>query len=289
MCILLNEAYEVLSDPLQRTEFNKALDEALADEDDGFTGELLSKWCANSGMGKNADPAESRGVFVDELSCIGCKMCMHVSPATFRIEEEYGRSRVFAQWVDCEDNIQAAMDACPVSCIHWVDKLELAALEYVTQNKVKRVNVGVMMAGQGGGVTDVWDATAKYLKDREQRRRARERASKYSKAQAEARANAAMDLMRQQQGWWFSSIADKLGINDAASKMYASMEAVSRGSESEEDEYANYQRVGRRRRTRMPDASGYGARGDNGGKVPTERALVPAALGKRAVWEKRKY
>lgn len=33
---------------------------------------------------------------------------------------------------------QAAMDACPVSCIHWVDKADLPALEFVTRYKVGR-------------------------------------------------------------------------------------------------------------------------------------------------------
>ena len=43
-CILLNEAYVVLSDPEQRSAYNKELDEALQLEDDGYTGEPLSKW-----------------------------------------------------------------------------------------------------------------------------------------------------------------------------------------------------------------------------------------------------
>lgn len=34
------------------------------DEDDGYTGEPLSKWMANTKMGKNTDPKENRAVFV---------------------------------------------------------------------------------------------------------------------------------------------------------------------------------------------------------------------------------
>lgn len=281
LCILLNEAYEVLSDPEQRRQYNRALDEALADEQDGYTGQPLSKWLANTKMGKNTNADESRAVFVDELTCIGCKQCVWCAPATFRIEDDFGRSRVFAQWLDTEDNLQSAMDACPVSCIHWVEREDLAALEYVTQFKVPKVNVGVMMAGQGGSLVDVWDATARFLKDREEKRKARDRAAKYSKAQAEARAAAAAELMRQQQGW-FQSIADKLGINDAAARMYASMDEVVSGGE---DEYSGYQRVGRRKRSRTPDSGSYGTRGDNGGRVPAERALVPAAIARRK-WER---
>lgn len=36
----------------------------LQDEDDGYTGEPLSKWLANTKMGKNTDPKETRAVFV---------------------------------------------------------------------------------------------------------------------------------------------------------------------------------------------------------------------------------
>lgn len=44
---------------------------------------------------------------------------------------------------------QAAIDSCPVSCIHWVQKEELAALEWVMQvHMTSRVNVGAMMCGQ---------------------------------------------------------------------------------------------------------------------------------------------
>lgn len=285
MCILLNEAYTVLSNQEKRLEYNRALDEALVDEDDGFTGEPLSKWMANTKMGKNTDPNESRAVFVDELTCIGCKQCVWCAPATFRIEDAHGRSRVFGQWLDAEDDVQAAMDACPVSCIHWVEKADLPALEYVTQKKIGRVNVGVMMAGQGGAVGDVWDATARYLKEREERKKARERAQRYSKAQEAARAAAAENLMRKQSGW-FGDLANKLGMADAAARMYAAMDAQVSGSSSEE-EYSGYQRVGRRRRVRQKErSSSYGARGDNGGRVPADRALVPVAA-RSKVWERR--
>jgi len=290
LCIILNEAYEVLSDPEQRRAYNHALDEALAH--DSYTGEPLSKWMANTKMGKNSNTEESRGVFVDEVSCIGCKQCVWCAPATFRMEESHGRSRVFAQWLDEEDDIQAAIESCPVSCIHWVQRDDLPALEFVTQFKVPRVNVGVMMAGQGGSVIDVWDATGKFLKDREEKKKAQDRAAKYSKAQAEARAAAAEQLMRQQKGWWFNTIADKLGMKEAAAKIYASMDenlnggaSYSSASSSEEDEYAGYQRVGRRRRSRTRDSENYGARGDNGGRVPAERALVRVAVSRRP-WEK---
>jgi len=70
-----------------------------------------------------------RGVYVDEIICIGCKHCAHVARNTFYIEEDYGRSRVIRQDGDPEEVIQEAIDTCPVDCIHWVDYSELSQLE----------------------------------------------------------------------------------------------------------------------------------------------------------------
>jgi ferredoxin len=70
-----------------------------------------------------------KGVYVDEITCIGCKHCAHVARNTFYIEPDYGRSRVIRQDGDAEEVIQEAIDTCPVDCIHWVDYTELRKLE----------------------------------------------------------------------------------------------------------------------------------------------------------------
>lgn len=70
-----------------------------------------------------------KGVYVDEITCIGCKHCAHVARNTFYIEPDYGRSRVVRQDGDSEEIIQEAIDTCPVDCIHWVDYTELKKLE----------------------------------------------------------------------------------------------------------------------------------------------------------------
>ncbi|MDJ0731697.1 MAG: ferredoxin [Crocosphaera sp.] len=76
-----------------------------------------------------------KGVYVDEITCIGCKHCAHVAPNTFYIESDYGRSRVYNQDGDQEDTIQEAIDTCPVDCIHWVDYTELKQLEDTRQHQ----------------------------------------------------------------------------------------------------------------------------------------------------------
>ncbi|AFY36371.1 ferredoxin [Calothrix sp. PCC 7507] len=70
-----------------------------------------------------------KGVYVDEITCIGCKHCAHVARNTFYIEADYGRSRVIRQDADPQEIIQEAIDTCPVDCIHWLDYTELRKLE----------------------------------------------------------------------------------------------------------------------------------------------------------------
>ncbi|MBW4466278.1 MAG: ferredoxin [Pegethrix bostrychoides GSE-TBD4-15B] len=70
-----------------------------------------------------------RGVYVDEITCIGCKHCAHVARNTFYIEDDYGRSRVIRQDGDAEAVIQEAIDTCPVDCIHWLDYTDLKQRE----------------------------------------------------------------------------------------------------------------------------------------------------------------
>jgi ferredoxin len=77
-----------------------------------------------------------KGVYVDEITCIGCKHCAHVARNTFYIEPDYGRSRVVRQDGDSEELIQEAIDTCPVDCIHWFDYTELKQLETERQYQV---------------------------------------------------------------------------------------------------------------------------------------------------------
>lgn len=89
-----------------------------------------------------------KGVYVDEITCIGCKHCAHVARNTFYIEPDYGRSRVVRQDGDPEALIQEAIDTCPVDCIHWVDYTGLKQLEVERQYQViPRAGVPIDHAG----------------------------------------------------------------------------------------------------------------------------------------------
>lgn len=88
-----------------------------------------------------------KGVYVDEITCIGCKHCAHVARNTFYIEQDYGRSRVIRQDGDPEEIVQEAIDTCPVDCIHWVDYTELKNLEQERQYQVIPPVVGYPVDG----------------------------------------------------------------------------------------------------------------------------------------------
>lgn len=64
---------------------------------------------------------------------------------------------------------QAAIESCPVDCIHWTTRTELPALEYMTQKMSQRVNVGAMMGGAGGHIADVFHAAERFVKSRAKR------------------------------------------------------------------------------------------------------------------------
>ena len=171
MCTLLNEAYEVLSDEAERAAYDFKLDEGRGVLDDGYTGMPLSRWCGPGHPMSRAERPEDAedSVFVDELACIGCQNCVLLCPAMFRIEPVYGRARVSMQWLSKREDIDIAIESCPVDCIHWVETQKLPALEFVMQNVLQRVDVFVMMAGQGGAAsnTDVFNETDTYMYQRQ--------------------------------------------------------------------------------------------------------------------------
>jgi len=156
---IMNQAYKVLLDETKRELYDRDLAElryamALAgerakEEFKPYTGEPLSVF-------KGKDPTgQSRAVFVNESRCIGCKMCSLSSPKTFFMEPEFGRARCSSQWADTEENIQIAIESCPVDCISWVSTSNLPILEYAMQT-IERVNIASLRAGNAR-VADPFD------------------------------------------------------------------------------------------------------------------------------------
>ncbi|CAM0954428.1 unnamed protein product [Alopecurus aequalis] len=144
-CMFVNEVYTVLTDPVQR---------ALYDEVHGYTATATNPFLD--------DNASKDRVFVDEFTCIGCKICANVCPNVFEIEEDFGRARVHSQTGSTE-LIQDAIDSCPVDCIHWTSAAQLSLLENEMQ-RIERVDVGLMSAGMGVSVNVFRMASASWEK-----------------------------------------------------------------------------------------------------------------------------
>ena len=49
-------------------------------------------------------------------------------------EDEYGRARVTTQWADDAEYVSEAIDLCPVDCISYVPRDQLALLEFVMKS-----------------------------------------------------------------------------------------------------------------------------------------------------------
>ena len=173
VCIILNEAYDTLMDAKEREVYDRDLKElqqlanmaaagGAAGDFKPYTGQPLSTFCGSDPSG------EQRAVFVNESACIGCRQCNHSAPNTFMMEDDWGRARAFQQWADDEEDINIAIESCPVDCIYFVKQRNLPILEYAMQ-RCERASVGVMNGGNVR-VGDPFDVANSMIKKGEEAR-----------------------------------------------------------------------------------------------------------------------
>ena len=116
------------------------------------------------------------------------------------MDDVLGSAHVEVQFGDVEQQIQVAVESCPVNCIHWVGSEELPVLEFMARPQRKEGH-GVF----GGGwerPKDVFAAArnfAKKLERQEQQESSRganggEDVEAETAAQAEARRHAGQEL-----------------------------------------------------------------------------------------------
>ncbi len=60
---------------------------------------------------------------IDTEECIACGTCEELCPDVFRVNESLGFAQVINPGGAPDDKIQEAIDACPVTCIHWADEM----------------------------------------------------------------------------------------------------------------------------------------------------------------------
>nr|CAB3503383.1 unnamed protein product [Digitaria exilis] len=192
--LLLNEAYKVLARNPSRHVDGKS----RAGFGNSYTGDGYSSWNG---------PVRNQALFVDENKCIGCRECVHHAARTFAMDDVLGSAHVEIQFGDMEQQIQLAVESCPVNCIHWVESQELPVLEFLSRPQPKEGH-GIF----GGGwerPRNVFAAAKNFIKrlereqelEREQSSRSHGRTNKWhadceaeSEAQAKARHKAWEEL-----------------------------------------------------------------------------------------------
>ncbi|KAL8248689.1 hypothetical protein R6Q59_005557 [Mikania micrantha] len=196
--ILLNEAYNVLI----KDDLRKDYDASIGHVRVGFGADEL-----NMGYSSWNGPFRPQALFVDEKACIGCRECVHSASKTFVMDETTGSARVSVQFGDDEASIEVAVESCPLDCIHWVEREELAVLEYLNTPRPKQ---GYGVFGQGWERPENVFMAAKtfqnHLKQQQaesQRRSARRDVEQETEAQAQARESASLKLkMERLSGFW---------------------------------------------------------------------------------------
>lgn len=200
MCMLLNDAYDLLSDPDRRVVYNEQVvgqsaaspavveydpndqaptwkwsPKAKRDEKPQYTGRPLSRslWERVDAEDRGEKWTEQQFVFVDEWTCIACRNCCDVAPKTFCIDAVAGRARVYSQWGNSEEYLDYAVKSCPVDCIYWVSRDELQALEYVTRRGLYEVGYQLPCPMQRSGAGEDPFQLAREFRFRERRKQER--------------------------------------------------------------------------------------------------------------------
>lgn len=61
-------------------------------------------------------------VTIDEDLCTGCGLCETICPDVFELNDD-GIAEVIGEVdEDLKDDVQEAIDSCPVECISWVEE-----------------------------------------------------------------------------------------------------------------------------------------------------------------------
>jgi ferredoxin len=63
----------------------------------------------------------AKSVYIDQEECIGCGACVDSCPDVFAMNDD-NVAEIVSDGSASEEEIQDAIDSCPVECIHWKDQ-----------------------------------------------------------------------------------------------------------------------------------------------------------------------
>lgn len=63
----------------------------------------------------------SKKVVIDADECVACGTCVEICPDVFKMDDGDDAAEVIMETGGPEEQIQEAIDSCPVQCIQWED------------------------------------------------------------------------------------------------------------------------------------------------------------------------
>eukprot|EP00746_Dinoflagellata_sp_MGD_P001403 gnl/MRDRNA2_/MRDRNA2_102642_c0_seq1.p1 gnl/MRDRNA2_/MRDRNA2_102642_c0~~gnl/MRDRNA2_/MRDRNA2_102642_c0_seq1.p1 ORF type:complete len:475 (-),score=82.24 gnl/MRDRNA2_/MRDRNA2_102642_c0_seq1:156-1580(-) len=175
LAAILNMAYNTLIDDDLRAGYVEEAKAMKKKQGGQFDGRPVSHWAGPED--------EDRAIFVDEGMCVGCKSCVLWAPHTFNMETRWGRARCTTQWGDDEETMQVAIDTCPVECIYWVKRDQLAILEFAMKGCVREdTHIMALGTSKKGSEETPFHRAERMMRFRQEARTTRKKSTRSGKA-----------------------------------------------------------------------------------------------------------
>lgn len=154
LLLVVTEAYDTLSDPDKRQEYDEMLKTA-------------KPTLATSVWGDHVSPGTTRGAFVDEALCNKCYKCVEIASSTFDVHPRDDTARkekafVATQYGDTEEIVLLAARSCPSNAIRFLSRDDLSLYEYAMG---KTCELNERIEAMGGKPTTIQEVLLDYQID----------------------------------------------------------------------------------------------------------------------------